>query len=80
MPPVLSPPGRLATQINMYVGKNLKYEGAVLTQSGNSLQVTGKVTKGTPLSFLGFSLEETVVDQMTPQDPEDLAKAMAIIA
>ena len=64
----------------MYVGKNLKYEGAVLTSSGNSLQVTGKVTKGTPLSFLGFSLEETVTDQMTPKDPEDVAKAMAIIA
>ena len=31
MPPALSPPGRLATQINMYVGKNLKYVGDINT-------------------------------------------------
>lgn len=66
-------------KVDYYVGKKLKLSGAVLTQSGSSLQVTGTVKKGTPLSFLGFNLEESVTDQMTPKDPEMLEKAMALV-
>ena len=74
-----APAVRLAAQVDYYVGKSLKLEGAVLVQNGNSLQVTGTIKKGTPLSFLGFNLEETQTDQMTPSDPEDVAKAMALL-
>ena len=66
-------------KVDYYVGKELKLESATLVQSGNSLQVSGKVNKGTPLSFLGFNLEESITDQMTPADPADLAKAMALV-
>lgn len=66
-------------KIDYYVGKTLKLSGAVLTTSGNSIQVTGTIKKGTPLSFIGFNLEETITDQMTPADPEDLAAAQALI-
>ena len=69
-------PGR---KVDYYVGKDLKLSGAVLTANGGSLQVTGTVKKGTPLSFLGFNMEETITDQMTPQDPEDLSRAMALV-
>ena len=67
-------------KVDYYVGKELKLQGAILTQNGDALQVTGKVTKGTPLSFIGFNLEDTITDQMTPADPEDIAKAMALVA
>lgn len=67
-------------KIDYYVGKTLKLSGAILAESGGSLQITGTTKKGTPLSFLGFNLQETITDSMTPKDPEDLAKAMALVA
>merc|ERR1719247_1666707 len=71
--------GRPGGKVDYYVGKNLKLTGAVLQSTGSALQVTGSIKKGTPLSFLGFNLEETITDQMTPTDPEMIAKAMALV-
>ena len=51
-------------KIDYYVGKTLKLSGAILAESGGSLQITGTTKKGTPLSFLGFNLEETITDSM----------------
>ena len=71
--------GTRGGRVDYYVGKKMKLEKAVLEQSGNSLLVTGKISKGTPLSMFGFNLEETITDQMTPKDPEAVAKAMALV-
>ena len=39
-----------------------------------------KEMKGTPLSMLGFNIEETVTEGTTPASPEDLERAMALVA
>ena len=54
-------------------------EGTVMVRSGNALQFTGKETKGTPLSMLGFNLEDTITVGATPADPADVDKAMALV-
>ena len=65
-------------RVDFFVGKQFKMQG-VLTEENGTLMVTGKVTKGTPLSLLGFNLEDVVTESMKPADPEDLAKATALI-
>ena len=67
-------------KVDYYVGKSLKLQNAVLTESNGMLQVTGIVKKGTPLSLLGFNLEDVVTEATTPKDPEDCEKAMALVA
>ena len=88
---------------------------ARLARDGDTLEVSGKVTKGaplppphpsspphtltpvlppcarrgrtvvpaeatgTPLSLLGFNLEEAVIEGVKPMDPADLDKAMALV-
>ena len=65
--------------MDFYVGGKLKLESAVMVRNGNALQFTGKETKGTPLSMLGFNLEETITVGATPRDPADVDKAMALV-
>ena len=62
------------------VGSTLKLSNAKLVQKGNMLEITGKEMKGTPLSMLGFNIEETVTEGTTPASPEDLERAMALVA
>jgi hypothetical protein len=66
-------------KVNMYVGNKLVFEQATLKRNGNTLEVTGTVKKGTPLSFIGFNLEEKQTEGTTPKNPEDLDKAMALV-
>ena len=61
--------------MDLYIGGKLKLEGTVMVRSGNALQFTGKETKGTPLSMLGFNLEDTITVGATPRDPADVDKA-----
>ena len=61
------------------LGGKLKLEGTVMVRSGNALQFTGKETKGTPLSMLGFNLEDTITVGATPRDPADVDKAMELV-
>ena len=66
-------------RVNMYVGNKLMFEQATLTRNGNALEITGTVKKGTPLSFIGFNIEERQTEATTPKNPEDLDKAMALV-
>ena len=68
-----------ALQVDFYVGGELKLEGAIVVRSGNGLQFTGKETKGTPLSFVGFNLEDTITVGATPADPANADLAMALV-
>ena len=65
--------------MDLYIGGKLKLEGTVMVRNGNALQFTGKETKGTPLSMLGFNLEETITVGATPRDPADVDKAMELV-
>ena len=69
-----------AKAVDFYVGGSLKLSDAKVVQEGNTLKLTGKETKGTPLSLLGFNLEETVTEATTPSNPADIEKAMALVA
>lgn len=50
-----------------------------MQRTGNTLEITGTIKKGTPLSFLGFNLEDTVTEGTTPSDPADADKAMGLV-
>ncbi len=65
--------------VDFYVGSKLMLEGARLVQNGDSLEITGKIKKGTPLSMFGFNLEEIMTEATTPRDPADLDRAMALV-
>ena len=72
-----------AGKVDFYVNKSLKLQGATLQKSadGQMLEITGKIQ--TPFAFLGalgFKLEDIVTEGTVPQDPEDLDKAMALVA
>ena len=69
-----------SASVDYFVGSTLKLSNAKLVQKGNMLEITGKEMKGTPLSMLGFNLEETVTEGTTPASPEDLERAMALVA
>ena len=60
--------------MDLYIGGKLKLEGTVMVRSGNALQFTGKETKGTPPSMLGFNLEDTITVGATPRDPADVTR------
>lgn len=59
------------------VNGKLRLSKAVLVKNGNSLEITGTVTKGTPLSAIGFNLEDVITEGTTPMDPADCDKAIA---
>ena len=64
----------------MYVNRKEKLKGATIKVNGNMLEITGKVKKGFGGIVLpGFELEEIVTEGVQPTNPEDLAKAMALI-
>ena len=42
-------------------------------------RITGTVKSSTPLSLLGFNLEDIVTEGTTPADPADLEKAIALL-
>ena len=71
--------GRGGSIVDYYKGSKLMLKKAVLEVKGANLLVTGTVQKSTPLSMLGFNLEDTITEQITPADPDDLAKASALI-
>jgi hypothetical protein len=66
-------------RVDMYVGDTLRFEKGRLLRNGNTLEITAKVKKGTPLSFIGFNLEEIVTEGTTPQDVFDLERALALV-
>ena len=65
--------------VDFYVGKKLMLEKAKMARNGDSLEITGTIKKGTPLSMLGFNLEEVTTEGTTPRDPDDVEKAMALV-
>ena len=71
--------GRGQSKVDYYNGSKLMLKKAVLEVKGTNLLVTGTVQKSTPLSLLGFNLEDTITEQITPVDPDDLVKASALI-
>jgi hypothetical protein len=70
---------KVGGKVDFYVGGKLKLESAVMVRNGNALQLSGKETKGTPLSMLGFNLEDTITVGATPANPADVDKAMALV-
>lgn len=71
--------GKSGTSVDFYVNRKLLLSNARLKRTGNGLEITGTVKKGTPLSWLGFNVEEVVTEGTTPRDPEVLDKAMALM-
>ena len=65
--------------VDFWVGNKLVLEKARLERNGDSLEITGTIKKGTPLSMLGFNLEEIATEGTTPRDPDDVDKAMALV-
>jgi len=64
-------------KVDFFVNGKLRLSKAVLVKNGNSLEITGTVTKGTPLSAIGFNLEDVITEGTTPMDPADCDKAIA---
>ena len=65
--------------VDMYVGSDLRLSNARMSRDGNMLKLSGVVTKGTPLSFLGFNIEENLTEGVTPVDPADADRAMELV-
>ena len=68
------------SRIDFYVGTKIRLSDAAMVRKGNTLEITGKIKKGTPLSLLGFNLEDFVTEGVTPRDPAECDKAMALIS
>jgi len=66
-------------KVDFYVNGKLTLSSARMQRTGNTLEITGTIKKGTPLSFLGFNLEDTVTEGTTPSDPADADKAMGLV-
>mgnify|MGYP006879435106 CR=1 FL=1 len=58
---------------------DLRLEKARMVENGGTLEITGKVKKSTPLSMIGFNLEEITTEGVTPRDPADVERAMALV-
>jgi len=65
--------------VDFYVGNDLRLEKARMVENGGTLEITGKVKKSTPLSMIGFNLEEITTEGVTPRDPADVERAMALV-
>ena len=66
-------------KVDFYVGNQVKLSGARLRRNGNTIEITGTVKKGTPLSFLGFNLEDVITEGVTPVNAADCDAAMALV-
>ena len=62
-------------RVDFFVNKKLRMGSCMLVVNGNTIELTGTMKKGTPLSFIGFDLEETVTEATTPRDPAALEAA-----
>jgi len=70
---------RSGGRVDFYVNRKIQLSEARVLVKGNSLEITGTVKKGTPLSLLGFNIEEVVTEGTTPRDPEVLEKVTALV-
>ena len=69
----------IGNRVDFYVNKKMRLSGARMVRNGDTLEVTGTIKKGTPLSFLGFNLEDVVTEGCVPSDAAACDAAMALV-
>ena len=62
-------------KVDFYVNKKLRMENCRIAINGDTIEISGTMQKGTPLSFLGFNIVETVTEGAKPRDPAALELA-----
>eukprot|EP00320_Phaeocystis_rex_P019904 CAMPEP_0119058880 /NCGR_PEP_ID=MMETSP1178-20130426/3131_1 /TAXON_ID=33656 /ORGANISM="unid sp, Strain CCMP2000" /LENGTH=157 /DNA_ID=CAMNT_0007039867 /DNA_START=38 /DNA_END=511 /DNA_ORIENTATION=+ len=66
-------------KVDLFVDSKLRLSNARLIRNGDMLEISGEITKGTPLGLLGFNLKDYVTEGVTPADPADADRAMALV-
>jgi len=67
-------------KVDLFVNEEQRLARATIVSNGGMLEVTGSVKQGFAfLGALGFELEDIVTEGVTPSNPVDLQKAMALV-
>jgi hypothetical protein len=65
--------------VDMYINGALRFEKATLKQNGKTLEATGMAKTKTPLSFIGLNIENEETEGTTPQNEDDLRRALTLV-